>query len=207
VKIGVVGDVRREPMASDLYEEVGADFLSVDHGGLGCSGNHLTVWRWHADNPDGWSVTLEDDAVPVEGFREQLEGALAVAPAPIVSLYLGRGYIGDSRISESVRRAEQMGANWLLGGHRVLHAVGLAVRSELVPELLLNVQNSPGRIAIDYALSQWARRNSHDVAYTVPSLVDHRDSESLVTRYRRLPRTAWRAGRNAKWTQAACSMF
>jgi len=210
IQIGIVGHVQREQMATDLYNQVDADFLSIDPlDGVGCLANHLAVWQWHADNPAEWLVTLEDDAVPVEDFRRQLAAALAVAPTPIVSLYLGRGYIGDAQLSASVRRAEATGSHWLLAGHQLFHAVGLAVRHELLAPMVAdldrrnhNFRSSP----VDHALGQWARRNHHDVAYTVPSLVDHADGPSLVMRHRRAPRTAWRTGGHEQWTSTSTPM-
>jgi GR25 family glycosyltransferase involved in LPS biosynthesis len=205
VHVGIVGHVQREEMATKLYDEVGADFLSIDPGGLGCLANHLNVWRWHADSSCDFAVTLEDDAVPIGDFRHQLAAALAVAPTPLVSLYLGRGYIGDSRLSAWVRRAEAVDAHWLLGEWRVLHAVGLAVRWELVTSLTMALARR-NRTPVDGAISQWARRDRHEVAYTMPSLVDHRDESSLVMRHRRAPRTAWRVGGHDQWTSASIPM-
>jgi hypothetical protein len=37
----------------------------------------------------GRSPVLEDDAVPVDGWRERVAAAWAVAPTPLASLYLG----------------------------------------------------------------------------------------------------------------------
>jgi len=213
IRIGIVGHVQREEMALDLYNQVDADFLSIDPlDGIGCLANHLAVWRWHADNPGSdFCLVLEDDAVPVEDFRHQLAAALAVAPTPIVSLYLGRGYIGDTQLSASVRRAEATGSHWLLADHRLLHAVGLAVRRELLPSMITELsrrthlpraRSGP----IDHMLGQWARRNHHEVAYTVPSLVDHADGPSLVMRHRRAPRTAWRTGGREQWTSTSTPM-
>jgi hypothetical protein len=199
----IVGDYRRERMASQLYCTVDADYMSMDNGKLGCRGNHLQAWQWHADHPTEWSVTLEDDALPVENFLDQVGAALAVAPTPIVSLYLGRGSVGDTYTAAHLRRAEHIGANWLVGAGPH-HAVALALRSELVESMIDGVQRS--RLAIDHAMSAWARRSGHQTAYCVPSLVDHRDTPSLVSRYRRAPRVAWRVGTRKEWNDSAMSM-
>jgi hypothetical protein len=201
--IAIVADRRRERMGSQLYCMVDADFLTMDDGKLGCTGNHLQAWQWHAEHPSEWAITLEDDAVPVEGFTEQLEVALAAAPTPIVSLYLGRGYVSDTHVGADVRRAESVGAHWLVGAGP-LHAVALALRGELVGPMIEAVQRS--RLAIDHAMSGWARRSGYRTAYSIPSLVDHRDTPSLVVRYRRSPRVAWRMGTRDQWTDSAISM-
>lgn len=196
MKIAVVTDERRGNMGSKLADTVGADYLSVDNGSLGCSGNHLAAWKWHSDNPSAWSVVLEDDAVPVDGFREQLASALGVAPAPIVSLYLGTGYISDSRTKALLEKADAVGAHWIVTRGRVFHAVALAVRHEMLPSMLGTVSK---RAAIDVEISRWARKHGHTVAYTNGSLVDHSDAPSLMCRYRRPERRAWRLGGNNPW--------
>lgn len=184
-------------MGERLAGLVDADFLSVDDGSLGCTQNHARAWRQHAERPADWSLNLEDDAVPVEQFRDQLEQALEVAPTPIVSLYLGGGYIGDSLTTALLARADATGAHWAVTNGGILHAVALAVRREiLIP--MIEYLGSRTR-AVDAMLSSWAQRNSYDVAYSIPSLVDHADEKSLVTKYRRSPRRAFLTGRRDEW--------
>lgn len=197
ISIVVVADVRRGDMGERLAVQVGADYLNVDTMMRGATWNHSVAWKMHAPVGNDWCLNLEDDALPVDGFREQLADALAVAPAPIVSLYLGRGYIEDSRTGPLLTRADLLGVNWIVSQGRILHAVALAVRGELLGSLVDNLprDSSP----IDRSLSLWARRQGHRVAYTNPSLVDHNDGESLVTRYRRAERRAWRTGVRVDW--------
>lgn len=198
--IAVVSDVRRGDMGERLVNQVGADYLSIDQFGEGCTWNHSRAWRMLAglSEPDQWALVLEDDAEPVPGFREQLQLALAAAPAPIVSLYLGMGYIEDRSIGINLSRADMLGAHWVVTRGRILHAVALAVRSDLLPALVDNLPRS--NTPIDRSLSMWARREGHQVAYSWPSLVEHNDGPSLVTRYRRAARRAWRTGVRDAWS-------
>lgn len=198
INIGVVSDRRRGDMGARLADRVAANHLSVDDGTLGCTQNHASVWRKLATDPADWSVVLEDDALPVEDFRGQLVAALAVAPAPVVSLYLGRGYIDDRRTGGFVNRADLVDANWIVTPGRIQHAVALAVQADVLPDMIANLptRDQP----IDRSLSLWARRRGLQVAYTNPSLVDHSDGESLVTRYRRAERRAWRTGARSDWS-------
>ena len=203
MKIAVVADERRGDMGSKLTDTVGADHLSVDDGTLGCSRNHLAAWSALAESmgpEDSHAVVLEEDAVPVDGFREQLVSALSVAPASIVSLYLGTGYINDCRTKGVLAAADAIGAHWIVTNGIVHHAVALAVRRELVLPMIGSVGEFG---AIDGQLSRWARRNGHAVAYSSPSLVDHCDEPSLVSRNRRAERKAWRVGGNDPWNQIA----
>lgn len=208
ISIGVVADARRGDMGQRLAEQVNADYLSVDGMQRGCTWNHCQVWRAHANSfggPADWNVVLEDDAVPVDGFREQLADALRFAPAPIVSLYLGRGYIEDSRTGPLLARADLLGANWIVSQGRILHAVALAVRGDLLGTLVDNLPS--GNQPIDRSLSLWARRQGHRVAYAWPCLVDHDDGKSLVTRYRRAERRAWRTGTRDDWCTKMMAMI
>lgn len=197
ISIGIVSDVRRQGMGTRLADLVDADFLSIDDGSLGCAQNHARAWRQHAMKPAAWNLNLEDDAVPVEQFRDQLDQALKAAPTPIVSLYLGGGYIRDNLTRALVNNAEAIGAHWAVARGEVLHAVALAVRQEVLAPMIeyLGTQTR----AVDSMLSSWALRNSYDIGYSIPSLVDHADEKSLVTNFRRSPRRAIIAGRREEW--------
>lgn len=199
VAIAVVADVRRGGMGRDLAEQVKADHISGDDGTLGCRGNHVKAWTWHAKNPADWHLVLEDDAQPVPDFRAQLDAALDAAPANIVSLYLGGGYIDDILVKNSIEKAERTGADWITTQGRVLSAVAVAMRHDMVAPMLTGLDTRRGH-AIDRAMSLWTRGFAQRVAYPVPSLVDHADQPSLVRPHRRCaPRRAMRVGGHEHW--------
>lgn len=201
IGIAVVSHISRRETAFELSDKVGANALFEDSTGLGCEANHRRAWDWatdHAESMD-WAVVLEDDAVPVPDFTEQLDAALHAAPTPIVSLYLGTGNptTWQPRIARAIDTAGQ--ANWLVST-TLLHAVAVAIRTELLPIQL------DKRMPIDNAISNWAKRNDLRVGYTLPSLVDHADTEPVITqRYDRKPRDlarrAHRVGTRTRWTR------
>jgi GR25 family glycosyltransferase involved in LPS biosynthesis len=197
ISIGIISDTRRKDMGVKLSDLVDADFLSVDDGSLGCTQNHARAWRQHSTKPADWNLNLEDDAVPVENFRDQLDKALEAAPTPIVSLYLGGGYIGDNMTGALLDDARAIGAHWAVTKGGILHAVALAVRQEILASMIeyLGARTR----AVDSTLSTWALNNSYEVGYSIPSLVDHADEKSLVTKYRRSPRRAFMTGRRDEW--------
>lgn len=176
----------------------------MDNGTLGCAANHRKVWEWLSKHSvrtnvrTEWCVVLEDDAEPVEGFREQLEQALTVAPSPIVSLYLGtsRPKHWQLFVTDAVQRANQADASWLLGTH-LLHCVGVAVRTELAP-LMAEWSTHLDQPLDDHPVGD------HMIAYTNPSLVDHTDDTPVVLhpdgQPRDKPRKAHRAGTRTTWT-------
>jgi hypothetical protein len=199
--VGLVAHPSREAFARRLAEQVSADVVMVDTDGLGCEANHRATQQALAEFRSTWAVVLEDDAVPVGDFRVYAEQALAMAPAPIVSFYLGkqRPPHWQKRIAAALAEAETTGAHWIVG-KQLLHAVGYAIRTDLLPSLLEHTSNLPA----DAHIGSFARANSHPIAYTVPSLVNHMDIPT-VTQHpdgqpRRKGRTAWAYGSPPFWT-------
>lgn len=208
IKIGVVADMRRRAQAEELADKVDATVLSFDDGIMGCTKNHIKTWTNLVQHGADWLVVLEDDAVPVDGFREQLDMALAAAPADIVGLYLGTGWprAWQRFIKKALADARQSDANWIVSSH-LLHAVGTAIKVDLANDMLRAVawmSEEQRRWPFDEQITHWARyMRGHRIAYTVPSLVDHRDGESLVYHPdgdgRNGKRVAWEVGCRHMW--------
>lgn len=198
---GIVAHAARETAAQALKAQVCADYMNVDDGTLGCSGNHRKVWEHLSHYGTAWSLVLEDDALPVAGFTDQLEQALSVAPTPIVSLYLGQGRPPQwqDRVGQAISAAERENACWIVG-KRLLHGVAMCILTELVPSMLEGISERP----IDWAVRDWAVQHGHDIGFTAPSLCDHADGPTLLTRtdskVRDEQRTAWRTGTRDRWT-------
>lgn len=198
-------------MAEQLATKVNANQILYDDGTLGCNINHRHAWQQHAAHPtNDWAVVLEDDAQPVDEFRDQLTAALEVAPTPIVSLYLGTGRpLGgwQPKIRQTILTAGTVNACWISSTH-LLHAVAVAIRTPLLPSLLdwLPIIPKP----IDEATSIWAMTHGHMVGYTWPSLVNHADQESLAQHPDGKPRdrvrVAWRTGTRRQWTGRQVTM-
>lgn len=208
IGIGVVAHTSRSNLAEALALDVDADVLSVDDGQLGCEGNHAAVWEQLAALPTGWSVILEDDAQPVDGFAAQLAAALPMAPAPIASLYLGRLRPApwQRRIRAALDQADTVDAHWIMAT-RLLHAVGYAIRTELLGSLLRFTSARP----VDEHISRWARQYGYPTCYTVGSLVEHADEPTVIPLHPdRQPRTpgrkAWRLGGHDRWTTTTVTM-
>lgn len=202
--IAVVAHTTRNVTAEHLADTVNAQYVAIDDGTLGCERNHLRCWQWHRDNTrTEWAVVLEDDAQPAQGFTQQLDAALHVAPTPIVSLYLGtsRPPQWQPRINTAVATADNQSASWIVGP-QLLHAVGVAIRVGHLPALCSWLRRT--RCPIDQAISAWAVTKQHQVGYTWPSLVDHADTDTVAQHHDGAPRTeprkAWRTGTRDTWT-------
>lgn len=200
MKIGIVAHTERTPQAEKLRFAVHADFLSYDDGTLGCDAHHKEVLQRLAGMPSRWSVVLEDDAEPIINMEYQLRYALALAPSPIVSLYLGKQRPPQFQpaILDAIERADAAGANYIVST-RLMHAVGYAIRSDILPSLLKHFSTRP----IDEHITGWAKLHGHLISYTWPSLVDHADTPTLFTHPDRQPRRpgrkAHRVGRPEHW--------
>lgn len=200
--------------ARQAHAEALADLTSAetfwDDGTLGCEANHRRAWQWLEPKGTDWGVVLEDDALPVQGFNSQLEQALIAAPTPIVSLYLGRRRPPDwqSNIHRGTTEADKHDAHFITATH-LIHAVGVAIRTALIPDMLDHTYQSVR--PWDFAIAAWAVTREHMVSYTWPSLVDHRDQGTLFRHKDKMERTpgrvAWRTGTRESWATKAVPMI
>jgi hypothetical protein len=218
--VGVVAHHTRQERAGRLAEVVGAEVVSVDMGGLGAGGNHERCYGWLAESGEPWSVVLEDDAMPVKGFRAQLDAVLRAAPTGLVSLYLGRAR--PPHWQPSIARVITGDEHFLLGTE-LLHHVAVAIRTPLIPAMLDFIRSDAdyrsGGLPIDEAVGRWARSASVPVGYAHPSIVDHDHTLDTVirrhvsqhraetgTRNRHEQRRAWAFGSRQRWEPITASI-
>jgi len=204
----VVAHPKRREWITELCKAGIPDLIQEDRSNFGASLNHHMALRRAQDLAhDSWLVVLEDDCLPVEGFRDQLAQALEVAPSPVVSLYAGTGY--PAQYQARFTQAVESEACWLL--HRQLrHAVGYALAPGISASVILGMEFFINRrFAPDDAISAWAASHGHPVAYTNPSLVDHRDTATIIdvrmhlghptSPGRKRPRKAYKVGQRSTW--------
>ncbi|DAZ90334.1 glycosyltransferase family 25 protein [Mycobacteroides abscessus] len=220
INIGIVGHVDRVEETQALAEQVNASTVAIDDGSLGCEANHQRVWQMLTIGDSDWSVVLEDDAQPVEGFRQQLESALTVAPTSVVSLYLGKGRPEFAqtelrKFAKAYPPEKDYAPCWFVS-EVLLHAVGIAMRTELIPEMLEHLRQPPAVfLAQDEAIGHWARHRGHSIGYTWPSLVNHADTPTVIDEHPDgvprgprvidgqivvTPRRGWQVGTRDTWT-------
>lgn len=209
--IGIVAHTSRATQARALHDRVGACYLAMDNGEHGCERNHARTWDYLKDFADTeWSLVLEDDAQPVDGFNQQAAMALDAAPAPVVSFYLGRQRPPhwQNAIRNATEQADRTGTHFIVGTH-LLHAVAVAIRTDHIDAMLAHARTS--RRPWDFAIAAWALQDGHTVAYTWPSLADHEDGEPAITKHpdkmARTPgRKAWRTGTRPVWQPTTTSI-
>lgn len=205
--IAVVAHPSRSTLANALGDTVKADVMSWDSTGIGCEANHLQAWEYLADTDTKWGVVLEDDTYVVDGFRDQLKQVLAVAPSPVVSLYLGRGHPHGGTADWQNRIAAKIAADvcWLTA-ESLLSAQGYALPTTLIRDMLSTVTPlaTDEGLPIDEAISWWCQERCYLVAHCRPSIVNHRDETPLITsrrdgQPREAERVAWLFDWRDRW--------
>ncbi|QGJ92098.1 glycosyltransferase [Gordonia phage Keelan] len=204
----IVAHPSREGRAQSLSEILPQpNTIVMDNDNLGPGENHWRAWVAAYNEDAEWILVVEDDALPIEGFEDELAQVLSNSPSPVVSLYLGksRPFAWQHGIGETLNiLAEQDNSSAYLMAEHMLHGVGIAIRNELVADMLTwapmyhTVQGRPK--PYDEAIGMWCRAIGLPVAYPYPSILDHADTESLVAhvdkRKREVgTRVAWKTGK------------
>lgn len=144
-------------------------------------------------------VVLQDDALPIDDFREHLAAALDAAPYPtLISLYVGTGRPLQRRVEHAIRRANHRGAAWLAAPTLYWGPAVVLPVSRIGPMLAWCDDKA---LPYDSRLGAFCGACMHrPVLYTWPSLVDHDDDEPSLVQSGELPvRKAWRVGVPPTW--------
>ncbi|MCU2461073.1 hypothetical protein QWY64_13680 [Enterobacter hormaechei] len=188
--IAIVAHHSRRTMAEELASKLEADIVFMDEHSAGANSNHLRALRWAAEQSDR-VIIIEEDALPVEGFRDKAQDWLARFPDDMLSFYLGTGRPPQyqMQIAERLIVADKTRADYITLS-RLIHGVCYSVPPEHVQRVLSRWDNSK---PADYAVGDaWGG----SVIYPSYSLVDHADGEPVERHPDSAPRTerrrAWR---------------
>ena len=188
--IAIVAHHSRRAMANDLASKLEADSIFMDEHSAGANANHLRALSWAAEQSDR-VIIIEEDALPVDDFRDKAQDWLARFPDDMLSFYLGTG-----RPPQYQKEIAGMlvDADYVCGDHIVLS------------QLIHGVCYSPPRGSLARMLSTWNKTLAADYAvgeafggrviYPCYSLVDHADLPTVERHPDNEPRTerrrAWR---------------
>jgi hypothetical protein len=210
-KIGIVGHYSRQKIGRELRKDVGAEYLSTDLGFFGATQNHYRVWE-HLNAVaarEEWCLVLEDDAIPVSDFVDQLPMVLGCVPPNIdvVSLYFGQLYprCWADRMGQAANLATRDDACWIVG-EPVLHGVAIAMTGQSVDNMLSAIRYAPKQYQtgpFDEAINWWCTVHHHKVAYCWPSIIQHSDVPTIIKHpdgaERESGRVAYRFGGRESW--------
>lgn len=176
VAITVMAHPRRASSALDLAHRLDAtivwDTLNDEwHTGA-------RAWQTAAAQGTDWSLVIQDDAEPIDHFRDHAVAVLEHAPATAVSLYIGTGRPQPDRVTAAATRAEREHAAWL-ESNGLYWGVAIALPTAHVAPMLTWCATE--RAPYDRRIGAYYRHKlQRRVRYTWPSLVDHADTDSLV---------------------------
>lgn len=189
VKFVVVGHHSRHKQALCLAESLGAVLL-MDGGDHGANWNHRRALEWAACQPCR-VIILEEDALPVDGFRDKAQDWLVRFPDEMLSFYLGTGRPPQyqMQIAERLIVADKTQADYITLP-RLIHGVCYSVPHQHIERVLSRWDSSK---PADYAVGD---AYGGAVVYPCYSLVDHADGEPVERHPDSAPRTerrrAWR---------------
>lgn len=181
IHTAVIGHVSRQAEAEQLTAQLGAR-LFLDTATHGAKWNHDRALDW-GRTLHGHLLVVEDDAQPVTGFLQQVTEWVNENPADLISYYLGTGY--PPSYQPRIRHLLTTAIDRILLP-TLIHAVAYSIPCHFIPPV------GPGKA--DTALGKaWRQTTNRPIIYTVPSLVNHTDHDSIQNRgHRQLPRTAHR---------------
>ncbi|WP_196094568.1 hypothetical protein [Enterobacter roggenkampii] len=188
--IAIVAHHSRRTMAEELASKLEADIVFMDEHSAGANSNHLRALRWAAEQSDR-VIIIEEDALPVEGFRDKAQDWLARFPDGMLSFYLGTGRPPQyqKEIAGMLVDADRVSADHLVLS-KLIHGVCYSPPQGRLTRML-NAWNKT--LAADYAVGE---AFGGRVIYPCYSLVDHADIPTVERHPDNEPRTerrrAWR---------------
>ena len=200
VAYAVVGDIRRLSRAVTLRDQLSARLaLDMDEDS---NTNHDKAWQMY-NASDDWLVVVEDDVELVPNFQKHVQDAIENMPdLGVLSLYAGYPRPERFRVASAVQKAKQYGASYLRY-NRVLWGPAVAMRTDMIDDMLNWVSGSDW--PYDERFSQWMTARRISAFYTMPSLVDHADIDSLLGRGG-VPRKAYWFEEPTHWNSKAISI-
>lgn len=188
--IAIVAHHSRRTMAEELASKLEADIVFMDEHSAGANSNHLRALRWAAEQSDR-VIIIEEDALPVEGFRDKAQDWLARFPDDMLSFYLGTGRPPQyqKEIAGMLVESDRVNADYLVLS-KLIHGVCYSPPQGRLARML-NAWNKT--LAADYAVGE---AFGGRVIYPCYSLVDHADLPTVERHPDNEPRTerrrAWR---------------
>lgn len=188
--IAIVAHHSRRAMANDLASKLEADSIFMDEHSAGANANHLRALSWAAEQSDR-VIIIEEDALPVDDFRDKAQDWLARFPDDMLSFYLGTGRPPQyqKEIAGMLVESDRVNADYLVLS-KLIHGVCYSPPQGRLARML-NAWNKT--LAADYAVGE---AFGGRVIYPCYSLVDHADLPTVERHPDNEPRTerrrAWR---------------
>lgn len=172
----------RESQVAELVSDLGRDVpvawdpkpVSTDPGQRWATARGA----WELVDPDAdWHLVLQDDAIVCPDMLDGLAKGLDFVPGnTVVSAYFSHVRPFPARTIGAVGQAEAAGAAWI-DSRFVWWGVALAIPVRAIPAML--AMGDKRHEAYDRRIGLYFRNERWRCWHPFPSLVDHRDEESL----------------------------
>lgn len=148
------------------------------------------AWLTAQPNEHGYLTVIQDDAIPSEGFRDNLDRILAHTYPHPVSWYFGTGRPKPEVTRSLAAQAVEQEVSWI-EGPGPWWGVAVSIHTDHIPGLLAmrtKTKSDDGRYTLHFSILDIP------CLYTWPSLVDHAQIPSLAGPGQRGVRRAHRIG-------------
>lgn len=172
MKYAIVAHPARKESAEKLAELLGAEVF-FDTRGEGATRNHIRALLW-ANQQNERVVILEDDAIPVIGFKDLVQQWVTRHPNSLISFYLGteRPPQWQPIVSAKIEDAENNGKDFITIP-KLIHGVCYTVPKNALDRVISRTNlNRPADYAIGAAFGG-------EILYSIKSLVQHTDGEPV----------------------------
>jgi len=123
------------------------------------------------DREARYGLVIQDDSIVCDDFLKKAHRLLK--EDAVYSFYAG------DLLRTRITRAVRQGAKEVRAGH-IYHEIALAMRTKRIEEMVAFCDEREAQD--DHEIDLYARRECLEIIYPIPSLIDHRDTESLYRR-------------------------
>lgn len=123
-----------------------------------------------------YGVVIQDDALVTRNFKKKAEKYLT--GNYVYSFYMSKMLRGRAII------ARNTGKNVIMSGV-IFGEVALCMRTALIPDMIRFCDEAGAQT--DQEITHWAKQRNIKICHTIPSLIDHRDEDSIYREINNLP--------------------
>ncbi len=163
-----MGHILRSAYFDSFKEQLGNDLrFSIDDGTLGVWGNARNAWAMVNTESD-YGLVIQDDAILCDNFKTKAEQFIEQHDGQTISFYYGDDPTHNHFIKPN--HFDTM----------LNHAVALAIPTKQIPDMIQYCDFQPECTGDDMKMRRWLISQQRTCRYSNPSLVQHRDIESIV---------------------------
>lgn len=128
------------------------------------------------DKKADYGLVLQDDSIIADNFIEKAESLLG--GDYIYSFFAGK--LLSTRINRAILKKEDH-----VIATMIFNEVALCMKTKHIDKMVKYCDDL--QVNTDQYISRWAKINKINIKYPLPSIVDHRDSESIFRRNYKMP--------------------